>query len=326
MIEQHIKSVLRETIKILFPLYADTDGLIKRHAWRNKKYLGEHMGKVVAWQGWSANLVAVDFRYRAIFIDVVDNVLPTSERIRLFGDDFANAINHMQQFVVMFVLDFPVGAVGEIKKQGFIPRTMSRSIHACVIAEPHDFILHSPIYWAAQVVKLVILQRFLSIHRKPIDTGEVPLQNLLYRTGYLHSYFVNNGLELHQLSQPRKAGDFGHDFHAVATNTKAGFNMPFTIGIELYLGALGYHLETIPQYINTFRLRGIIIIAKDNPLGSLGEFQEKCHLPLHITSDLSQVGPTTFVALHYLPLDEVISDLAFIRDEIESLIPTLPSQ
>jgi hypothetical protein len=72
----HIKQILSEAIKILFPLDVDPGSLIKPHMWRDRKYVGEFNGKVVPWQGWSANLNSVDFRYRAIFADVVENMIP----------------------------------------------------------------------------------------------------------------------------------------------------------------------------------------------------------------------------------------------------------
>src|SRR5439155_14710952 len=86
-VKQKIKEVLEETGRILFPLNKDISNLIKAHTWRDRKYVGEHNGRVVVWQGYSINFVAVDFRYRALFIDVVDNVLPHQERVRLFGQD-----------------------------------------------------------------------------------------------------------------------------------------------------------------------------------------------------------------------------------------------
>jgi hypothetical protein len=76
---------------------------------------------------------------------------------------------------------------------------------------------------------------------------------------------VKGGLELHKLSRPRRAGDFGHDLQAFVNNPNVLPLQPFRLGIELYTGAIGYHLSTIPQYVNQFDLKGMIIISKDNP-------------------------------------------------------------
>ena len=191
-IDLHIKNTLAETISILFPLHKYPEGLIKPHVWRDRKYVGEYSGKVVVWKGWSANLVSIDFRYRAVFIDVVENKLAPNERERLFGKDFANLVSEMDTFVVMFVLDFPINALQDIRDQGFTPRIMGRVIHACIVVGIKEFLDFPPLFWAAKIARLIIFQRFLSTHRKPIDTNEVPLQNLLYKTGYLHHYIVTH--------------------------------------------------------------------------------------------------------------------------------------
>lgn len=290
----------------------------------NRKYLSEKDGRVVTWRGYSANLVAVDFRYRAIFVDVVDNVLAQQERVRLFGEDFANAIFNLPHFVVMFVLDFPLEAIQAIKDQDFTPRRMAKALHACVIADTDEFLASHPLYWSAQMTKLVLLQRVLSIHRKPLDANEVPLQNLLYKSGFLHSYIVKGGLELHKLSRPRRAGDFGHDLQALVNNPKMLSLQPFRLGIELYTGAIGYHLNTIPQYVNQFDLKGMVVISKDNPWPALSRVAADFHFPIFVAEKLSEIGSNTSVAIHHLPLDQVISELALLRDELETLIPTVP--
>jgi hypothetical protein len=118
ILKQQIRNVLFETIRILCPVNVDPDSLIKPHNWRDRKYVGEKEGRVVTWRGYSANLVAVDFRYRAIFIDFVDNVLSQQEKVQLFGEDFAQAISDLPYFVIMFVLDFPLETLKAIKDQG----------------------------------------------------------------------------------------------------------------------------------------------------------------------------------------------------------------
>lgn len=322
-LDQHIKEVLTETIRILFPINVDPNQLIKPHVWRDKKYVGQQNNKIVVWKGWSANLVAVDFRYRAVFVDVVENVLPVQERVHLFGEDFSAAIAGLSRFVVMFVLDFPLETIESIKEQGFVPRIMNRVLHACTIASVEEFVNLSVLHWTAKVARLVVLQRILSIHRKSLDSNEVPLQNLLYKTGYLHSYIVKHGLELHKLTRPRRSGEFGHDFHAIVKNPKAISLDSFPIGIELYIGSIGYHTDTIPQYITKFDLKGMIVIAKDNPLSNLSKIASKFNLLIFEAQKLSEIGEKTSIGIHHLPLEKVVFELSSIRDELETLIPEI---
>lgn len=324
ILNQQIKNVLFETIQNLFPMSVDPNNLIKPHIWRDKKYLGEKNGRVITWRGYSANLVEIDFRYRAIFIDVVDNILPSEERVRLFGEDFANAISSLSQFVVMFVLDFPLDTLQDIKGQGFTPRRMTKALHACIVVSIDEFLATHPLYWSAKVARLVLLQRVLSIHRKPLDTNEIPLQNLLYKSGYLHSYIVKGGLELYKLSRPRKAGDFGHDLQALVNNPKLQLPQPFLLGIELYTGPMGYHINTIPQYVHQFDLRGMVVISKDDPWPNLNRVASNFYRPIFVAKKLSDIGHGESIAIHYLPLDLIISELALLRDELETLLPIIP--
>jgi hypothetical protein len=319
-LEQHMADVLYETARILFPLASDLRNLIKSHVWRDRKYLGEVNGKVATWKGFSANLVQIDFRYRAIFLDLVQNVLPVHKRHQLFGPAFTEHTLNYEQFVVMFVLDFPLNSEAEIIAQGFVPRRMQRGLHACEIASPEEFLSQSVFHWAGKVARLVLLQRLLSIHRKPLDADEVPFQHLLYRTGYLHSYIVTGGLELHYLTEPRRAGDFGHDFHAVVANPRRAGSFPFSLGIEVFSGAIGYHIDSIPNYVNHFDLTGMIVVAKDDPLPELLEVQGKFRRPLSPERKLSAIGTRNEIGINHLPLDDVIYDLLTIQDEIGGLL------
>ena len=51
-------------------------------------------------QEYSINLAYLDSRYRGLFADVVQNNLPNSEKIRLFGEDFTAAISGLENYVV----------------------------------------------------------------------------------------------------------------------------------------------------------------------------------------------------------------------------------
>lgn len=320
-IDRRIPEVICEAISILFPAELDASSLIKRHVWRDRRYVGEHKGRPVSWRGWSANLVTLDSHYRAVFVDVVDNVLPIEEGIRLFGEEFAAAIDGLDRYVVLFVLDFPIDAVPQICQQGFIPRQLTRSVHACAVASTGDFLDQPPLYWAAKLVKLVMFQRLMSTHRKPLELNELPLQQLLFRTGYLHSYIVRGGLGLLKLTPPRRAGQFGHDFQAVVTNPVRHIVEPFLIGIEVYTGAMGYHVETIPAYIREFGLKGIIVIAKDNPFPRLQAVTEPHRLSVQVLPRLIEMGTGGNVGLHHLDLAHVITELAASRDELEAVLP-----
>jgi hypothetical protein len=331
--DKQAKTILEETTKILFPTRVEASSLIKPHHWRDKKYLGEdkRSGKVVSWRGWSVNLVSVDFRYRAIFIDLVDNILSMDEQIRLFGAEFSQSVEKLSQFVVMFVLDFPANSLSTIIEQGYVPRRMSggtKTLHACIVASLEEFRIFPALYWAAKLARLVILQRLVSIHRKPLDSLEVPLQNLLYGSGYLHAYLINNGLGLLSLSKPRKAGEFGHDFHAEVINpalpaTIGMESRAFPLGIELYTGSLGYHSQTIPAYVNDFKLRGLIVIAKDDPGPSLHNLAANFYLPLQRINRLTEVGANPVVSIYHLPLQQVVADLNNLRDELETELPVV---
>lgn len=319
-LEQYMAAVLHEATRTLFPLASNPHSLVKIHTWRDRRYVGEAGDRVVAWKGRSANLVELDFRYRTIFIDLVQNVLPLAERYRLFGPTFTESTASYDQFVVLFVLDFPLESEADIIAQGFVPRRMSRALHACVVAHPEEFLSQSVEHWTAKVVRLVLLQRVLSTHRKPLDANEVPFQNLLYQTGYLHSYIVKGGLELHQLSKPRRAGGFGHDFHAVVANPKHAERGAFSLGVEVYNGAIGYHVGSIPSYVRGFDLAGMIVVSKDDPFPVLLKASDQFPWPISRQSQLTTIGDSGSIGIHHLPLDNVIFELQAIRDELTSFV------
>jgi len=157
-LDQHIKEVLRHSVHNLLPQTADPDNLIAPHAWRDSNYIGTHGGKVVVWRGWRANLAPVDPRYRTLYVDVVDNVLPLPERQRLFGNDFARAIAGLPRFVVMFTLGFPLDVRENITAQGFVPREMSRVLHACLVTGVEQFLGKPVPHWSQQGAQLLKLQ------------------------------------------------------------------------------------------------------------------------------------------------------------------------
>lgn len=321
--DERAQSVLYETIRIIFPLNVDPAPLIKRHVWRDRKYVGEANGKVAAWQGWSANLNQIDFRYKAVYVDFVDNSLTFEERQRLFGSDFAAATHNWGSFVNLFVLDFPLSAVDTIRSEGFTPRIMARVAHACILASMDDFISTSVSYWASHLARLILMQRLLSIHRKPLDPREVTLQNLLYRTGYLHSYIVNGGLELKSLSKPRPAGSLAHDLHAEVRNPSLNGNNTFSLGIKILAGMMGSHSLSIPDYVARFDLSGMIVIAKDNPVRVLKEIETRFPKPIKQV-EVGALGYQNYIGIHFLPVEKVLIDLDQFREELDEIILDLP--
>lgn len=220
-LQQH--EVLRWVVRTLLPLDRQVESLITPHVWRDRTYMGEIDGRPLAWIGSKVNLFWTDFRYRALYIDVVRNSLPFEERLRLFGPAFTQATLDLPVFVVIFTTDFPKHTVAETEKAGFVPRIMPSGIaHACQIIPVNDFVEGEPRIWAAVGLQLLFLQRAISRHRRILREYEAKLQNVLYQTGFLHGYIVRHGLHLYTLAPPRRAGEFGHDFHAEVVNPRYG--------------------------------------------------------------------------------------------------------
>lgn len=157
--DNQIIEVLQQTVRVLLPNFPDPNALIAPHVWRDSNYVGTHNGKVVVWRGWRARLDGVsNGRYRTLYIDKVDNVLPLSERQRLFGESFSRAIAGMPQFVVMFTLGFPLHAEEDIVANGFVPRYLSRVLHACWPVDVDVFLATPATQWVEQGIHLLELQ------------------------------------------------------------------------------------------------------------------------------------------------------------------------
>jgi hypothetical protein len=317
--------VLTEVVRSVFPLTANPDQHIAEHVWRDRNYVGEINGRVAAWKGFRVNLRKIDFRYRGTYIDLVDNSLPLDEQIRLFGPAFVDATRDYHQYVVLFVLDFPKTAEKHIQEHGFIPRRMptGKILHACKIVGVDEFLSTDHRVWISHFLQLIILQRFLSIHRRPFEENELPLQHLLFQTGYLHRYLIENGLVLHQLSQPRRTGHFGHDFHALVSHPRFLLNTPFPVGVEVYVGSLGYHQATIPEYVAQFDLKGVIVIAKDDPFLWLKDAW-KLSQPIIRANQLIELATDTGIGVHHIPLEQIMIDFSDLRSRFDEILP-IPS-
>lgn len=158
-VEQSIKAVLAHVTRTLLPEISDPAPVIAQHIWRDSNYVGAHNGKVVVWRGWRAKLDgASDGRYRTLYIDLVDNILPIPERQRLFGEAFSGAIAGLPQFIVLFALNFPLQAETDILAHGFVPRQLRRVLHACLVADVDHFLSTPATQWAKHAARLLELQ------------------------------------------------------------------------------------------------------------------------------------------------------------------------
>lgn len=95
---------------------------------------------------------------------------------------------------------------------------------------------------------------------------------------------VKEGLWLKSISEPRKSGEFGHDIeiHAISPKTQ----QTLVIGVEVFMKGWGYHIESVPKYIEHFSLNGLIIISKDIPNTILSQIQASISLPVILASRL----------------------------------------
>ncbi len=172
-IDTHMKETLAEAIRILFPVGFEPLDIVAAHAWGNRDYVGELNDSVVVWRGWRANLSKVDESYHGVYINFVENRLSPQDRQRLFGDQFTTSIEGLPAFVVAFVGGLSHNMADLVNERGFVVRTIGRNIHACLIWSPDSFLRQPPLYWSAQIARLVNLQRALKGERPPAASGDV---------------------------------------------------------------------------------------------------------------------------------------------------------
>lgn len=320
VVKSKLRQVLTRSASILFPLQFEAiQKLVKPHTWRDRKYVGEVSGKVCSWSGYSINLAYLDSRYRGLFGDYVQNHLPVEERLRLFGDDFTAAIQELSSFVVIFNLDIPLDSVEIVRSLGFIPRTMNRSSHICIIYSPEDF-LDAPLdSICLKVAEMVILQRNIAIHRQPLDSLELPFQHFLYQSNYLHGLVVKSGLWLKSISEPRRSGQFGHDMEIQAISPQN--QKPITIGVEVFLKGWGYHTDSVPGYVKQFSLNGLIVISKDIPEGVLRQLQASIDLNVVLVSRLREFDyQLSNFPIYHLSLGDLINELFNLSDQLKNIL------
>lgn len=321
-IKLKIRQVLSRSSSILFPLESEKiKKLVKSHNWRDRKYVGEVGGKVCVWSGYSINLAYLDSRYRGLFADYVQNQLPEQERQQLFGDEFAAAIKNLSSFVVIFNLDIPHESIEIVTSLGFIPRRMNRSNHICLVYSPENFLSTSLELISLKVVEMVILQRNIAIHRQPLDSLELPLQHFLYQSNYLHGLIVKEGLWLKNICEPRKSGEFGHDMEIQAISPFD--QQSLIIGVEVFMKGWGYHTNTVPTYIEQFRLNGLIVISKDLPQGVLEQLQSSLNLKISLISSLREFAYSlSGFPIYHLGLGNLVNDLFKLEDQFKNLLST----
>lgn len=153
-----IQESLVDTINILYPISPQLHSIVKQHRWYTRSDVGIYNGKVVTWSGWSVDLKHVDPQYRTVYCDFVHNVLPLQSRITLFGDEFAQSINDLESFVVMFNTGYTKQSVDVIKSSGFTPRALGNIFHATKVIDPKVFVTMPSMYWAGFVIKLIRLK------------------------------------------------------------------------------------------------------------------------------------------------------------------------
>ncbi len=315
-----MSQVLLRSASILFPLEAEKIGkLLKPHNWRDRNYVGEAEGKVCVWSGFSINLAYLDSRYRGLFGDYVQNKLSRLERQRLFGREFAAAIENYSSFVAIFNLDIPLDAIDIIMSLGFVPRRMKRNCHICLVYSPEEFLDTSLDLISLKIAEMVILQRNIAIHRKPLDSLELPFQHFLYQSNYLHGLVVKEGLWLKNISEPRKSGQLGHDLEIQAISPEN--QQDITIGVEIFMKGWGYHTNSIPTYIENFRLNGLIVISKDIPNGVLTEIQSVLTLDVVLISQIREFTHySSGFPIYHLNLGNLVNDLFKLEEQLAILL------
>jgi hypothetical protein len=176
-IKDRLREVVLDAACRLFPHKGrgEVEELVLPHHWRNRKYVGELDGKVCSWVGSSINLSHLDPGGHTLYGDHVARVPPAEEWEGLFGPDFTEAIRGLTEFGVLFVCDLPVVAKAAVRSRGFVPRTLGRKCHACLVHAPDRFLSLPTAEVVARTVQLVELQRELlgaSQHARGGDEDE----------------------------------------------------------------------------------------------------------------------------------------------------------
>ena len=322
-IEDHIRRSITRALHVLYPTATDAGALIKPHVWRDRRYVGESGGLVLTWKGMSANLQRADARMRAVYVDFVPHAYGNTEAVALFGNDFAECLRRAGPSVVTFVLDFPHDAIGEITRIGLVPRLIGRNVHACVISNVDLYLGVDPSVHASQIIELLMLQRALANQRRIVSGVELRFQHLLYQSGLLAAYLLEQRMEVLSLAPPRRVGEFGHDIEARVR--VRGATTDLKLGIEVYLQSLGYHRDTIPDYVSHFGLNAVMVIAPRDPWPELAIKFEAQKISARKIVRLNDLGSIGGIGVHHVGLPQVINRLGNVAESIDAIWPAAKS-
>lgn len=327
VVEQHARRSLARALHVLYPTVPEITSLIKTHVWRDRRYVGEDDGRVLAWQGLSANLQRVDARMRTVYVDVVAHRYDPADANVLFGSGLAERLRDRGPAIVTFVLDFPLDARDHIERCGFVVRDIGRKLHACVVDPIHAYLATDPSAHAARIIELLMLQRSLANQRRAVRGVEVRLQHLLHQSGFVAGYLLGQRLEVLEIAPPRRAGGFGHDIDA-RVRPRGGAST-YHLGIEVYLGDLGYHRVTIPEYVDRHGLDAVMVIAPGDPWMELAGAFAARGLPARRLGHLHELVAGGGIGIHHLGLSRVIEQLGRSAETIRAIWPvtaTLPGE
>jgi hypothetical protein len=319
-IEDHIRQSIWQALRALYPITPDIGSLLKPHVWRDRRYVGESAGRVLTWKGLSANLQRVDARMRTVYVDYVPYAYGADEAVALFGKDFADCLRSAGPSIVTFVLDFPHDTIDEITRTKFVPRLIGRKLHACVIKNVDAYLAVDPSAHASQIIELLMLQRALANQRRTVTGVELRFQQLLYQSGLLAGYLLEQRLEVLSLAPPRRVGEFGHDIDAQVRIRGGTTNV--RLGIEVYLQALGHHRDRIPEYVSRFGLDAVMVVAPRDPWPKLAIEFEAREMPARRIARLNDLGSTGGIEVHHLGLLHVINRLGNVAESIDAIWPT----
>jgi len=154
-VSERMRLVLEETVEQIVP---NSRVIVKKHVWRNAKYVGMSGEKVAIWRGWSANLRMLDPRFGAIYIDYAETSNSTSENEQLFGFAFSESIKLINPFIFLFVTSCSIKKQEEIIAACFTFRQINATIHPGIVTSPKEFFDLPLNQWANIGSELLYLQ------------------------------------------------------------------------------------------------------------------------------------------------------------------------
>lgn len=159
-VRQRMYDILACALDSLLPPDIPAERVIKPHVWYDAFYVGKHQGQVVRWVGWYANLKPIFKCCSTIYFDYVPNVLSHEENLRLFGEQFAQAIQGLDAFVCLFMTACSLKVQQELIEEGYIVRVTEKRCHPAVISQPHTLDSLSD-EWVGHVLKMQEVYRTL---------------------------------------------------------------------------------------------------------------------------------------------------------------------